>query len=223
MARSRNSEGHKGPSSWSKVEVRPERWEHPAFGIIVARGANLWSLLPSCGHDYYAALSLKDAQAQAERRSGLCFLCWSRVSTDEGSSAGTTSAAPSVASPAQEDDGPVTVLVVDDDIDIRDAVAETLEDDGYAVLTAANGAEALELLRTRRLPRVILLDLMMPLMDGYRFRAEQRKDPALATIPVIVITAGGFVRSAELEAVAIFRKPIDVPQLLTSVAEQCNA
>jgi len=83
------------------------------------------------------------------------------------------------------------VLVVDDDASIRESLAELLGDEGYRVQTATNGAEALSLLRppARLRPCVILLDLMMPVMNGQEFYAEQQRDPALATIPIVVISA----------------------------------
>ena len=76
------------------------------------------------------------------------------------------------------------VLVVDDDASIRESLADLLGDEGYRVATAANGAEALSLLRppARLRPCVILLDLMMPVMNGQEFYAEQQRDPALAVI-----------------------------------------
>src|SRR5688572_15724139 len=61
---------------WIKVIEQPERWERPGFGVIVARSPRLWAFLPICGHDYYPAFSLENAQAQAEARSGLCTVCW---------------------------------------------------------------------------------------------------------------------------------------------------
>jgi CheY-like chemotaxis protein len=82
------------------------------------------------------------------------------------------------------------VLVVEDDAPIREALCAVLRDDGYAVAEAGDGQEALEFLRTHPTPRVILLDLMMPVMDGWTFLREQAADPALAGIPVVVITAG---------------------------------
>src|SRR5262249_28727536 len=79
------------------------------------------------------------------------------------------------------------ILFVDDDDDIREAIAEGLTDNGFDVLTAANGLDAMRVLRNTH-PSVILLDLMMPVMDGYEFLEERRVDPALAAIPVAVIT-----------------------------------
>src|SRR4051794_16166586 len=94
----------------------------------------------------------------------------------------------------------LSVLVVDDDRPIRDTLREILQDEGYIVSTAGNGAEALEILKHRR-PRVILLDLNMPTMNGGEFRLVQRFDPALRRIPTVVFTAADRMseRVAELE------------------------
>jgi CheY-like chemotaxis protein len=117
----------------------------------------------------------------------------------------------------RHDDAPI--LIVDDDLDIREALVETLEDMGFPVVTAAHGSEALALLRhTPVLPSLILLDLMMPVMDGYRFWEELRRDPELASIPVAIITAGhGVDRSRLGQGIHILPKPINVPRLLTVV------
>jgi CheY-like chemotaxis protein len=111
------------------------------------------------------------------------------------------------------------ILIVDDDLDIREALSDTLEDRGFAVITAANGLEALKLLRAMNVPpSVILLDLMMPVMDGYAFVNEQQNDPALARIPVAIITAGHRVDYSRLgESPPVVRKPIKLPQLLRTV------
>lgn len=111
------------------------------------------------------------------------------------------------------------VLVVDDDLDIREALSETLEDHGFAVSTAANGLEALTLVRNaKESPSVILLDLMMPVLDGYAFLAERRKDPRLRSIPVAIITAGHRVDHARLgDAVLVLPKPLEVEQLVNSL------
>src|SRR5262245_22499124 len=82
------------------------------------------------------------------------------------------------------------ILIVDDDSDLRETIREVLDDEGYETAAAGNGAEALAWLREAPLPALILLDLMMPLMDGWRFREEQLKDDRIAAIPVIVMTAG---------------------------------
>ena len=89
------------------------------------------------------------------------------------------------------EDGPRRVLVVDDDPDIRAELAVALAERGWEVACAEDGLQALDYLRSGAvLPRVILLDLMMPVMDGNQFRQHQVGDPALSAIPVVVVTAG---------------------------------
>lgn len=113
-----------------------------------------------------------------------------------------------------------TILVVEDDADISDVVATSLEDQGYAVVLAANGQEALEKLRNgSAMPDLILLDLMMPVMDGFAFREEQRSDPAIADIPVVLFSAHADLRNtaAELNAVEWLKKPVELATLLNVV------
>jgi CheY-like chemotaxis protein len=111
------------------------------------------------------------------------------------------------------------ILIVDDDPDIRDALEELLADRGFSVLAASNGVEALRLLRTLPAPpAIILLDVMMPVMDGYGFLEEQRKDPSLSRIPVAVITAGHGVDLARLGGtMPVLYKPISVPELMLAL------
>jgi two-component system chemotaxis response regulator CheY len=107
------------------------------------------------------------------------------------------------------------VLVVDDDWDIRTAIAETLELEGYTVDTAVHGAQALDRLRDRRAD-LIVLDLMMPVMDGATFIAAKSRDSRVSDIPIIVVTAAG---TAEVEgAVAVVRKPFLLDDFLAAVA-----
>lgn len=82
-----------------------------------------------------------------------------------------------------------TVLLVEDDLDIAEAMIDVLVDEGYLVAHASNGREALDLLHHHLDPSVILLDLMMPEMDGSEFRAAQLLEPELASIPVVVLSA----------------------------------
>jgi CheY-like chemotaxis protein len=84
-----------------------------------------------------------------------------------------------------------TVLVVDDDADHSAAIRDILEDEGYRVRAAVNGLEALQALLSGALPDLILLDMMMPVMDGWTFAAELKSRPALAAIPVVAISVGG--------------------------------
>ncbi len=111
------------------------------------------------------------------------------------------------------------ILIVDDDFDIRDALAQILVEEGYEVQSAANGAEALDQLSVGPRPNVILLDLMMPVMSGWQFRAKQRADAVLADIPVVVITADAHVaeRGGPLEVAGAVRKPIQLSELLTLI------
>ncbi|HWC75025.1 MAG TPA: response regulator [Gemmatimonadales bacterium] len=108
------------------------------------------------------------------------------------------------------------ILVVDDDLDLRETLADTLKDRGFDVVTAANGLEALKLVRSLASPpSVILLDLMMPVMDGYGFLEERRKDPGLASIPLAIVTAGHGVDRKRLgNGAPIVPKPFNLPQLL---------
>ena len=89
------------------------------------------------------------------------------------------------------------ILIVDDDNDVRSALSELLEEEGFSVKGAPNGREALALLRGGTVhPAVILLDLMMPGMDGWDFRSEQMRDPQLAAVPVVIVSASGFSRES---------------------------
>jgi CheY-like chemotaxis protein len=109
-----------------------------------------------------------------------------------------------------------TVLVVDDDRDLRESLCEVLTEEGYAATGAADGKEALEDLRSAvALPRLGVLVLMMPRMYGWPFRDAQKADPRLARIPVAVVTAMGsdtLVRS--IDADQVIRKPPGIEELL---------
>jgi CheY-like chemotaxis protein len=116
------------------------------------------------------------------------------------------------------------VLVVEDDPDIRATLCEALEDHGYTAVGVSNGVEALAYLRSdAERPRLILLDLMMPVMDGQTFRAEQRADAQLAAIPVIVISAYRDVeRYAQELATDYLAKPVRLEQLLDMARRHCD-
>jgi CheY-like chemotaxis protein len=111
-------------------------------------------------------------------------------------------------------EGMARVLIVEDDVDVRDAMAQVLEVEGHEVRCAANGCAGLIEARLQR-PDVILLDLMMPVMDGWRFRTEQKLDPSIATIPVVVVSALG-VRS-DIDATAFLPKPCALCDLLAVI------
>lgn len=128
-------------------------------------------------------------------------------------------------SPNRTQPRPGTVLVVDDDPDIREAIAQVLEDEGYGTVSVGNGREALAYLRQESAPCCILLDLMMPVMNGFAFRAEQQQDAVLSSIPVVVLTAdpNAHDRAAELQASAWLQKPAALDDLLDAVSAFCNA
>ena len=116
-----------------------------------------------------------------------------------------------------------SVLIVDDDLDIREVLSETLADRGFDVATAANGLEALGKLRELSVrPSVILLDLMMPIMDGWEFRRRQASNPAIANVPVIVLSTLDQARAANVSAEAFLKKPLDFDRLLQLVRQYCR-
>jgi two-component system chemotaxis response regulator CheY len=119
------------------------------------------------------------------------------------------------ARPAQEQGG--TILLVEDDADTRTGLHQALEDRGYEVVSTADGNEALERLRRGPKPGVILLDLYMPGMHGYEFYHRLQDDPALASIPVIVVTVAAPRERTDLRVAAIIRKPIDLDELLLTI------
>ncbi len=115
---------------------------------------------------------------------------------------------------------PVTaILIVEDDDEIRELLAEMLRDRGYKVATARNGKDALDILRQGAPPNLILLDLMMPIMDGWQMRSEMLADPALATIPVVIVSGAADVLDGieSLKAARLLTKPVKWPVLLESV------
>jgi len=110
------------------------------------------------------------------------------------------------------------ILVVDDDADIRDALEQVLLSAGNRVSTAKNGKDALDLIQTIR-PDVILLDLMMPVMDGFRFREAQKQDRTLADIPVVIISAVAAQNAAALgDVAACLAKPFSIDVLLDTIS-----
>jgi CheY-like chemotaxis protein len=118
------------------------------------------------------------------------------------------------------DDTAPRVLVVDDDDDAREAMVLLLRLKGYNPVAAQNGKDALRYLRTEPLPRLIILDLWMPIMDGLQFRREQRSDPAIADIPVVVVTA--LSDRTDIDANAVLLKPLDVERFLSAVSRYCR-
>lgn len=118
---------------------------------------------------------------------------------------------------------PGTILIVEDDADIRDVLAEVLLDEGYVVATAADGGAALAWLKENPAPCMILLDLYMPVMDGEAFRAAQLRDHEQAQVPVIVVSAARDVhdRARALGAAGWVQKPLPLERLLKLVEAFC--
>ena len=110
-----------------------------------------------------------------------------------------------------------TVMIIDDEQDIREIFETVLGYDGYDVLSAGDGEHAMEILRRGARPDAILLDLMMPRMDGWQFCVAQRQDPALASIPVIAVSADRTAKAAAIDANAYLAKPVDVNALLLTL------
>jgi CheY-like chemotaxis protein len=115
------------------------------------------------------------------------------------------------------------VLVIDDDAEIRETLVEVLEERGIHAEAAQHGAQALDRLRHGLHPSLILLDLMMPVMDGATFRAEQRRDAAIADIPVVVISASQDLDGTgeAMAAAATLQKPISFRDLIDTVKRLC--
>ncbi|HVV49993.1 MAG TPA: response regulator [Polyangia bacterium] len=119
-----------------------------------------------------------------------------------------------------------TVMIVEDDDATRDALAALLEDEDYQVLQASNGAEALRILNADSARcGIICLDLMMPVMNGWDFRQQQRRSSTLAHIPVVLMSAGAqlAIASEDLDAAAYVPKPVEIRDLLAIVRRHCGS
>lgn len=113
------------------------------------------------------------------------------------------------------------VLLVDDDADLRDAIADLLRIRGYTVTTAEDGHAALEVIGRNTLPCIVLLDLVMPGMDGWKLLAVLRGDPLLATIPVVIASAHAATH-APLGTAGVLPKPFDLSELFAIVERHCG-
>lgn len=116
-----------------------------------------------------------------------------------------------------------SILIIEDDESIREILKMALELEGYTPMTATHGQEALEYLREQKVePCLILLDLMMPIMDGWSFVESVQKDEGLARIPIVIMTA--FIEQAAQikKARGLIRKPIDLDVLIKTVHQYCG-
>ncbi len=111
------------------------------------------------------------------------------------------------------------ILVVEDDNSIRELLVELLQSEGYEVASAINGLEGLKYLQTQHAPNLILIDLMMPVMDGYSFRTEQLKNPAWSKIPVVVMSAEANAKEKmkNFGITAFLSKPVELDTILKTV------
>ncbi|MCZ7687359.1 MAG: response regulator [Sandaracinaceae bacterium] len=115
------------------------------------------------------------------------------------------------------------VLIVEDDPDIRETLQHILESAGYEAPAAANGREALDRLARMKAPCLVLLDLMMPVMDGWAFLKALDQDEALAGVPIVIVSAYTD-RAGSLERAAqVLKKPVDIQALMDVVREHCGA
>jgi CheY-like chemotaxis protein len=116
----------------------------------------------------------------------------------------------------------IDILLAEDDQPLREAMKDLLHDAGYRVEAVANGRDALEWLQdSPHPPKLILLDLMMPIMDGWQFLDEQKKSPITAAIPVVVLSASANVPGVG-ESLIFMRKPVAVMPLLAVIARYCG-
>ena len=114
------------------------------------------------------------------------------------------------------------ILVVDDDMDIRDCLQEALESEGYSIVTAKDGKEALEVLENPVRPGLILLDMMMPTMNACEFVEQQNQSPRLKQIPTVIMSASNVENKAlDLSVSGHIKKPFDFENLLETVKHHC--
>lgn len=118
-------------------------------------------------------------------------------------------------------DDPVPVLVVEDDVDVREALVFLLQEEGLDAIGATDGLDALGKIEDGLRPRLILLDLMMPIMDGERFLRIRMGDPRLSAIPVVIVSAMQRMRvdPKELDVDAVISKPVDPARVIETVRQ----
>ena len=123
--------------------------------------------------------------------------------------------------PATKQPDQPCVLIVEDDDGAREALSDCLELEGIRVASARNGKEALDYLHQAPRPKVILLDLYMPIMTGWEFRAAQKKDASISDIPVVVVTAFGSGTTKQIDATLVMHKPLDLDRLISVLRKYC--
>ncbi len=116
-----------------------------------------------------------------------------------------------------------SVLIVEDDEDLREMMAQLVTLEGFQARAVANGREALKFLKANDPPQLILLDMMMPVMDGWEFRREQQRDATLSGVPVVVLSALDESRIGNIGAAAYLKKPLDFDRLIDLVRRHCES
>ena len=113
------------------------------------------------------------------------------------------------------------VAIIEDDSEFRNMLRELLEEEQYRVVAVSNGAEALETLRGETVPNVILLDVSMPVMDGFDFLRFRNEDPRLAAVPVVLVTNAKPHERPTIGVNDVVRKPIDIDEILFAIKRYC--
>lgn len=129
---------------------------------------------------------------------------------------------PGVAAPDREAAQPCLVAIVEDDAEFRNMLRELLEEEQYRVIALANGAEALATLRGDLMPNVILLDVSMPVMDGFDFLRHRNEDPQLSAVPVVLVTNAKPHERPTAGVSDVVRKPIDIDEILFAIKRYCT-
>lgn len=114
------------------------------------------------------------------------------------------------------------VAIIEDDGEFRNMLRELLEEERYRVVAVSNGAEALEALRGDELPNVILLDVSMPVMDGFDFLRVRNDDPRLSAVPVVLVTNAKPHERPTIGVNDVVRKPIDIDEILFAIKRYCD-
>jgi CheY-like chemotaxis protein len=114
------------------------------------------------------------------------------------------------------------VAIIEDDTEFRNMLRDLLEEENYQVVAVANGAEALEALHGERVPNVILLDVSMPVMDGFDFLRFRNDDPRLAAVPVVLVTNAKPHERPTIGVNDVVRKPIDIDEVLFAIRRYCE-
>jgi CheY-like chemotaxis protein len=206
------------PRRWRGALARGQR---SARLIISPAGGDLYTQARAhckCGVTYHHMKEPElDTKASSEKAAVQAF------STSEQAASAEPTLPAVDAAPAALLDGvtPIDILLAEDDDDLREAVTDTLQDAGYTTVSFANGQEALEWLQdTPRLPSLVLIDMRMPVMDGWQFREKQSKDPAIAAVPVVMLSAMNEVGKGV--GVEHLKKPVQPGELLAVVARHCG-